>query len=285
MRVVVVGGTGYVGTALADELSRHGHQPVLVARHTPRGPYEFHDGDVLTMPLEGVLAGADAVVNLVGIIRERPIHGVTFEAMHVDWVHRLLENMRTAGVDRLVHLSALGTGKSARSRYHQTKWRAEERIRSERAVTATVLRPSLIFGGGAPFFAMLAQIAGTPFGALIPGDGQARFDPVYRGDVARMIQAALTDREGTANQLFELGGPDRFTLEQLVSHVAKAKGLGPVAHRHLPIGLLQALAHYGERVPAFPVTVDQLTMLAESNITDDTRWHRWVTPTPIGTDL
>lgn len=285
MRIVVVGATGYVGSAVVEEISRHGHRPVLVARHTPHSPFEAYGGDVLTMPLEGPLAGADAVVNLIGIIRERPAHGMTFEALHVEWVERLLANMRSAGVDRLVHVSALGTRQNARSRYHQTKWQAEERIRRDDGVAATILRPSLIFGGGAPFFAMLAQIAGTPFGALIPGDGGARFDPVYRGDVARMIYAALTDPEQTAGELFEMGGPERFTLDQLVSYVARVRGLGPVAHRHLPVGLLSSLARLGERLPAFPVTVDQLMMLDESNITDDTRWHQWVVPTPIGSDL
>lgn len=286
MRIVVVGGTGYLGGAVVATLVASGHQVVVVSRHqkSANGEVEMVRADALEMNWDPVLAEVDAVVNLVGVIREVPDQAVTFERLHVQLVERLLQAMPRAGVHRLIQMSALGTRADAVSRYHQTKWTAEERVR-QGGVRFTILRPSLLFGGGSPFFATLEQIASTPIGAMIPGTGRGLFDPVYRGDVARMVAAALADESKTAGQTFELGGPQRFSLDQLIGHVVQVKRLGRVAKHHLPLSFLKSAAGLGQRFRWFPVTTDQLQMLNENNITDDQRWYAWVSPTPIAGDL
>ncbi len=281
MRVLVIGGTGYVGRAVVPALVAAGYEVSTIARQNQEMPgVAMIAADATSIDWSRALVRMDAVVNLVGIIREHRSAGVTFETMHVALVERLLAGMTRAGVSRLVQMSALGSRPGSASGYHQTKWMAEERVRRSESVAWTIVRPSLVFGGGSPFFKTLGQIAGTPLGAMIPGQGQSEFDPVFRGDLAKMMVAILEDEPGTAGQTFEVGGPGRFSLNRLIRHVAQVKGLGPVAEHHLPIGWLMRLARLGEGFSSFPVTVDQLQMLSENNTTDDHRWHRYVSPSP-----
>lgn len=286
MHVVVLGGTGYVGQGLLPSLLHEGHRVRVIARR-PLGLLgtSVIRADARTVDWQEVLVDTDAVINLIGIIREHRETGATFSGIHVDLLERLLGAMGTCGVHRLIHLSALGSRPGAVSIYHQTKWAAEQLIHQAPGLSFTILRPSLLFGGGSPFFETLAKIAGTPLGALIPGRGESLFDPVFRGDVARMVVAALADPDGTRGQTFEIGGPQRLSLNALIDHVADVKGLGPVAKRHLPLPWLVRLARLGQDFGRFPVTVDQLVMLGENNVTDDDRWHHWVSPSPLGTDL
>ncbi len=286
MRVLVVGGTGYVGQGVVPVLRDAGHEVSIMARHKETiSGVEVIGGDGRFVDWRAPLKGTQAVVNLVGIIRENRSTESTFQSVHVDLVKRLLAAMQGEGVSRLIQMSALGSRSDAVARYHQTKWMAEEEIRRTGGLSFTILRPSLVFGSGSPFFKTLGQLAGTPLGAMIPGSGDSRFDPVFRGDLAHMVLSVLEDPKGTASETFELGGPERWTLNGLVAHVAQVKKLGPVAQHHLPLAWLNRLARIGEGFSRFPVTVDQLTMLAEDNITEDHRWHQYVEPTKLGTDL
>ncbi|WP_053961132.1 complex I NDUFA9 subunit family protein [Sulfobacillus thermosulfidooxidans] len=285
MRVFVTGGTGYVGQAVQQALLRHHHEISVLARHPSNLAVGAHfvAGDIRQVELTSVMQGFDVVIHLVGIIEEQRTKGITFDVMHYQVTKRLVDAMKHNGLPRLIHISALGTRENAPSRYHQSKWKAEQYIRQQ-GVNAIILRPSLLFGGGAPFFQMLKTQCHWPV-VPIPGNGDTLLQPVARQDVAELI-ARLVDLPQYGGETWEVGGPTVFTLNDLYRHVAKTIGRKHLPLFHVPLPLLFAAARLGQNLPGFPVTVDQLFMLNEPNITEDTRWHQIIAhPTPLGTDF
>ncbi len=286
MRFVVVGASGYIGEAVQDAILAQGHRVAAVSRHG-RG-VSGAEGIALNVqrdPIGSLLDGADGVLNLVGIIREMPVQGITYQSMHVDVTAKLAEAALQAGTARYVQMSALGVSPEANSRYFETKGEAEHLVQ-RRLPQAVVVRPSLVFGGHADFFATLSGLAKNPV-VPVPGDGHALFDPVFRGDLATLLASLLSaPAADVAGQVYEVGGPVRMTLDAMIDWVAEVGGRRPpVPKLHMPLGLMRPVVSLGERVPAFPLTTDQLRMLNVPNITDDTRWHAWVPqPTRPGGD-
>ena len=285
VRIVVTGASGYIGQAVQVALLAAGHEVVAVSRRGQAVPGAAgHALDVMRDPLDAVLAGAEAVIHLIGIIREDPAHGVTFKALHVTAAQRMAEAARRAQIARYVHMSALGATSPGASRYFASKWEAEAVVR-EIVPTATIVRPSLVFGGGADFFKTLGGLVRNPV-VPVPGDGRTRFDPLYRGDLATTLASMPMDPDA-AGEAFEMGGPRRLTLDGMVDWMGSLRGRRtPLPKLHLPTAALRPLVRWGERLPGFPLTPDQLAMLSVDNITDDVRWHRWVPePTAPGTDV
>lgn len=287
MRYLVAGATGYVGEAVQAALLGQGHEVVAVSR---RGRAVAGAAgaarDLQRDALGSLLDGVDGVLNLVGIIRENPGAGVTYQALHVDVTRRVIDAVRQARVPRYVQMSALGVSPHGGSRYFETKWQAEQLVRRD-LPEAVVIRPSLVFGGHADFFATLAGLAKNPV-VPVPGDGHALFDPLWRGDLAAVLAQLLTaPAADVAGQVFEVGGPVRMTLDGLIDWVAEVGGRrAPVPKLHVPLGFMWPLVSLGERLPAFPLTTDQLRMLNIPNITEDRRWHAWVPePTAPGRDF
>lgn len=275
MKVVVTGASGYVGTAVLERLSESGHQIKAIARHRgAQAPSQVRWvlGDIRDMDLVEPFEGADAIIHLIGIIREMPRERVTFELMHVGTTQRVLTAMEAAGVSRLVHMSALGTRANAVSSYHRTKWEAEKLVAAS-GLDVTMIRPSLMFGGHPPFFELLQSLTRLP-SVPVPGDGKTLFQPVSRRDVADLMVRVLED-SASFGLTMEVGGPDRFTLNALFDFMAQRGGRSKPAKLHVPLGLVGAAARLSHVLP-IPITPDQLAMLTEPNITDDTRWHRWV---------
>lgn len=268
MKIFISGGTGFVGGHICRELRARGHELRLLVHHrgsTAERGIEHFEGDV-THPgsfAEGV-SGCDAVINLVGIIREFPLKGLTFDKLHVQATAAMLEVTRKAGISRYLHMSALGTRPDAVSDYHRTKWRAEEAVRGS-GLKWTIFRPSLIFGPHDAFINMLAaQLRLAPVMPVI-GRGDYRLQPIHADDVARCFALALEMPE-TVGQAYELCGIDRVNYEELLDMIADTLGRSQPFKPHLPLGLMKLIIPVMQKIPLFPITMDQLQMLLEESI-------------------
>ena len=275
MKIFIAGGTGFVGGHLLDELLRHGHQlQLLVHKRSLKYAHDIEqiEGDVTSLEsFADAVSGCGAVINLVGIIREFPARCVTFERLHVQATVNLLAASSQAGVRRYLQMSALGTRPDACSRYHATKFRAEELVRSS-GLDYTILCPSLIYGPKDAFINMLAgQLRMAPVVPVI-GSGAYRLQPIHAADVARCFALALELPE-TIGQSYELCGNERLSYLELLDAVASAMGRSAPFKVHLPLGLMRTIIPVLQQVPQFPITMDQLQMLIEENICDG-RWKR-----------
>jgi uncharacterized protein YbjT (DUF2867 family) len=292
-RVFVTGATGFVGRALIPALRAEGYGVRCLVRRGSeldlRGceAIERVEGDVLAPgPLEGLMAGCDTVVHLVGIIREHRARGVTFDRVHVQGTGNVLRAAAGAGVRRFVHLSSLGTRPGARSRYHQTKWAAEEAVRGS-GLPWTIFRPSIIYGRGDGFVSLLAGMVRRSAVVPVIGSGRQRLQPVPVEQVAEAM-ARSVGMPATEKQTYEVGGPDRVTMVELLDLIAAALGRTRVRKMHVPLGLVRALAYALAPFQTFPVTPDQLLMLEEDNVATDTRTFYatfGLTPVPLAAGL
>ncbi len=291
-RVFVTGGTGFVGREVVQALRAEGYGVrCLVRRGSERdlhglGAIERVEGDVMAREsLTDGMAGCDTVIHLVGIIREHPSTGVTFERVHTQGTVNVLETAAAVGARRYVHMSALGTRAGARSRYHRTKWAAEEAVRAS-PVPWTIFRPSIIYGRGDEFVTMLAgMIARLPIVPVI-GTGRQRLQPVPVAHVAQGFVRSL-ERPATVKHTYEVGGPEPVTMVELLERVAKAMGRRRPLRAHAPLGLVRAMTRVLYRVPGYPLTPDQLLMLEEENTCEPGPFYEafGLTPMPLGTGL
>ncbi len=281
--VVVFGGSGFIGKQVVRALAKRGRR-VRVAMRRPHLGHELRVmGDVgqihlvqanLRFPgsIDAALEGADAIVNLVAVLSESGKQN--FEALHVEGARAVAEAATRRGIRRLVHFSALGAAPSG-ARYARSKYQGECAV-LEAATSATILRPSIVFGPEDHFFNRFAEMARNPllhgmvgFMPLI-GGGKTRFQPVFVGDVADAVCAALDKREAQG-RVYELGGPSIYTFRQLLEYVRietqrRAPFLTlPFVLAH-PLGLL--LGGFFRLVPFAdaPLTGDQVTMLKRDNV-------------------
>ena len=277
MIVLVTGGTGFVGQELARELHGAGHNLRLLVRQrnspaaqetAARFAAELRDGNVLdAASLPGALQGADAVIHLVGIISEAGEQ--TFENVHARATENMIASARRAGVKRFLHMSALGTRPNAASRYHQTKWAAEQAI-SQSGLDWTIFRPSVIYGPHDAFVNLFARLA--RFSPVLPvlGDGRALLQPVAVEDVARCFARALIE-PGSIRETFDVCGPDKLTLPEILRAILAATGRKRWIAR-VPTPQARALAAFLEFFfplllrKAPPLNRDQLVMLQENNV-------------------
>jgi uncharacterized protein YbjT (DUF2867 family) len=274
MKVFISGGTGFVGIHLRRALLGRGHGIRLLV-HKNDGSYEQGveqvSGDI-TIPatFAAAVQGCDATINLVGIIREFPGRGITFEKLHMEATRNLTDAARAAGVKRHLQMSALGTRPEAVSKYHRSKFNAEEYVRSS-GLDWTIFRPSIIFGPGDAFVNNLAGlIRNFPLVPVI-GDGAYRLQPVSVIDVACCFAMALEMPE-TTGKTYELCGPDRFTYNELLDTIGSVLGRPKVAKIANPLTIMKVMVPIFQRFPFFPITMDQLLMLVEENICDG-KWQ------------
>jgi NADH dehydrogenase len=268
MRVFVAGGTGFVGSRLCRELGERGHEIRLLVHRKQDGPApggEQVPGDVTRLEsFSDAVAGCDAIINLVGIIREFPGKGVTFEKLHVEATRTMLAAAEQAGVSRYLQMSALGTRPNAVALYHRTKWRAEELVRASR-LEWTIFRPSLIYGPGDAFVNMLAGFIRDYPAVPVIGDGKYRLQPIAVADVARCFAQAL-EMPQTITQTYELCGSDRFSYVDMLDIIGRVLGKPSVTKLKNPLGLMKLVTPFLQQFPFFPLTMDQIQMLTEENI-------------------
>lgn len=286
MKVFVTGGTGFVGREVLRQLVAAGHSVRALVREGSAGKgllagqVELHVGDVTdAASLVGALTGCQALIHLVGIIRQFPRRGVTFDRLHVTGTENVLAAAQAQGVSRYLHMSANGTCEHAVSAYHRSKWQAEVAVRAS-SLHWTILRPSMIFGPGSEFVNVLAKLIDRL--PLVPvfGDGQYRLQPVAVEQVAASFVGALAMPE-TIGSVYHLGGGASYSYDQILDLTAQALGQRRVAKIHQPLLLIKPMIRLMENFQHFPVTSDQLTMLLEGNVCDAAAWATTFNLTPL----
>jgi len=289
MKVFLTGATGFVGKGILARLRQEGHSCVcLVRSRTQKNqtPHEDQDGvtwvagDLFDLPsLTEAMKDCDAVIHLVGIIREQPGKGVTFSRVHVEGTQNVLEAAKQAGIKRFVHMSALGARENATSAYHRSKYEAEQLVENS-GIPYVIFRPSVIFGPGDEFVNMLADLVRMPITPVI-GDGSYPLQPVARETVADVFVQALT-LDSAVHHIYETGGPARISYGQILDDIGAVIGKSRVRKAHIPLGLMKPVVTMMEGFSFFPITNTQLTMLLEGNACQDGELlYNTFTTTPV----
>jgi NADH dehydrogenase len=273
LSVVLFGGTGFIGSHLAARLAEHDMTIVVPTRHEAHAMHlmplgvdiveaDIHDDATLRR----LVAGRDAVINLVGILhshRGTP-YGPEFRHAHVELPRRIAAACAAAGVPRYLHMSALGADRHGASMYQRSKADGELAAASQAAVAATIFRPSVVFGPEDNFLNMFARLQRHL--PLVPlASAGARFQPVYVGDVAEAFVRALLEPH-TRNQTIELGGPGIYTMAELVRLAGRYSG-HPRPVFALPDALARLQAGFFELLPGTPLlTRDNLDSMKTDNV-------------------
>ena len=266
--VTLFGGGGFLGRYVAQELLRRGVR-IRIAERDPRkawfvkplgglGQTQFISTDIAKPDsVARAVAGADAVVNLVGILQG------DFEASHVTGARNVAEAAAKAGAQALVQVSAIGADPNSESAYGRTKGEGERAVHTA-FPGATIVRPSILFGPEDQFinrFARMIQL--LPAVPVIRGN--VKFQPAYVVDVARAIAAAALDPLAHAGNTYELGGPEILSMTEINQRIAQLIGRDP-ALLLVPDAVARAMARFGGWAPGAPITWDQWLMLQTDNV-------------------
>jgi uncharacterized protein YbjT (DUF2867 family) len=288
--ITVFGGTGFIGRHLVQRLAERGLRIKVPSRTPNRHRHLQPMASVGQIALERVdlsseaalrtfLAGSHYVVNLIAILHER--RKGQFEATHVGLARRIATAAHAAGARRLVHISAIGADPRSSSAYARTKALGEAAVR-EVFPQATILRPSVVFGPEDSFLNRFASMVRFLPALPLIGGGRTRFQPVYVGDVASAVVAAL-ERDDAPGRTFELGGPRVYSFEELMRYLLEV-----VDRKRLLLPISFDLARLQGRIlellPEPPLTRDQVELLKHDNVVGDdaaTLSDLGITPTPM----
>ena len=278
--VAVIGGSGFIGRAIIEKLTREGARVIVLCRNAEKakflktmgvvGQVTLVAGNALNDDdLEQVIAPADAVVNLIGILAEGGPQ--KFDALQGELPARIGALAAQHGVSDVVQVSAIGADAGSPSKYARSKAAGEAGLKAA-FPHAVILRPSIVFGPRDSFFNRFAGMAMLAPGLPLPGGGRMKMQPVYVGDVVEAVMVALGYRaapkaaaKSIRGGIFELGGPDVFTFRDLMSITLRAIGrrrlLVPVPGPVMSLG-----AVFAGLLPNPPLTVDQVRLLAVDNV-------------------
>jgi NADH dehydrogenase len=273
MLITIVGGAGFVGRYVVQELAKRGHRLRVVVRDVHRaahlkplggvGQVALVAGDARDAALiDAACTGAGAVINLVGILAERG--GASFDDVHVAGARNVAAAAAKAGAASLVHVSAIGADPESESAYGRSKGAGEAAVRAA-FPGATILRPSILFGAEDEFVNRFAGLArGLPFVLPVVAPA-ARFQPAYVLDVAKAIVMAAEAPAAFAGQTFELGGPKVWSMRELLAWiVAQTYADKPLVE--VPDAVAARLASLTGWLPGAPLTRDQWLMLQTPNV-------------------
>jgi len=280
LSIVVLGGTGFLGTRLVARLIKDGHQVTVLTRDAQQHKHllvlpglSLENCDVYQeAQLSERFRGQDVVINLIGILNERGFGGAGFRRAHTQLAQNVLQAARSAGITRLLQVSALNAGVDAPSYYLRTKGEAEKLIREQSALDWTIFRPSVMFGAGDSFLNRFARLLAT-IPLIFPlARPNARLQPVFVDDVVAALLCALHGG-ASSREIYELGGPRIYTLREIVGLVAKLTN-----RRRWIIPLpdfaarLQALVM--DFVPGRPFSTDNYRSLKVDSICSDDGFAR-----------
>ena len=250
LSIVILGGSGFLGTRLVARLIKDGHQVTVLSRDREQHKHllvlpglTLENCDVYQeAQLSERFRGKDVVINLVGILNERGFSGAGFRRAHTELTQHVLDAARSAGVTRLLQVSALKASPDAPSYYLRSKGEAEKLIRDQNAALDwTVFQPSVMFGPGDSFLNRFARLlAAIPF-VLPLARPNARMQPVFVDDVVNALRQCLHGG-ASSRQTYELGGPQVYTLREIIGLVAK------MTHRRLWI---MGLPNFAGRLQGF----------------------------------
>ncbi len=266
--VLVVGGSGFIGRYIVNLLVARGCRVLVPARRRDQAKHlimlptcdvvesSVHDDAAL----QALVAGQDAVINLVGILQGRQ---ADFERAHAQLPRRIVAACEKAGVRRYLHMSALGADPNGPSMYQRSKGEGEKVVRAS-ALNWTIFQPSVVFGAEDKFLNMFATLA--RFAPVLPiGGADVRFQPVWVEDVALAFVNSL-DNEATYRRSYELAGPRVYTLRELVQFAVRAAG-HPRPVIALPAGVARLQARMMELAPGEPLlSRDNLDSMKRDNV-------------------
>lgn len=273
--VTVFGASGFIGRNIVRELAQKGARVNSVCRDAEKAKFLRTMGVVgqvtpmradITNPeaVARACEGADMVVNLVGILSEWGRN--RFDAIQAKGAGTIAEAAAKAGATRFVHISAIGADAASKSSYARTKAAGEEAVKAA-FPSATILRPSIVFGPNDGFFNKFAQM--TLISPVLPliGGGKTRFQPVYVDDVADATMAALTSNE-SAGKTYELGGPSVFSFRELMELTMK-EAMRPRCLVSVPFWAASIKGWFLQKLPAPLLTVDQVELLKSDNVVSE----------------
>jgi uncharacterized protein YbjT (DUF2867 family) len=271
--IVVLGGTGFLGTRLVARLIKDGHQVTVLSRDREQHKHllvlpglTLENCDVYAEAyLSERFRGKDVVINLVGILNERGFGGSGFRRAHTELTRGVLQAARSAGSARLLQVSALKAAPDAPSYYLSSKGEAEQLIRdSGAALDWTIFQPSVMFGPGDSFLNRFAGLLATIPWVLPLAKPNARFQPVFVDDVVEALRRCLHGGS-CSRQTYELGGPHTYSLREIVNMVAKLTGRRRwIVGLPDPVAWLQALAM--NFVPGRPFSSDNYRSLTVDSV-------------------
>lgn len=270
--VTVFGGSGFIGRYVVQHLAQAGWQVRVAVRRPDEALFLKTSGDVGQVTpiaanirddasVAAAVAGADAVVNLVGILYQSGKQ--RFDAVQAKGAARVAQAAKAAGATRFIQISAIGADAASGSLYAQSKAAGEQAVKLA-FPGATILRPSIVFGAEDDFFNRFARMAMMSPALPLIGGGHTKFQPVFVGDVAAAVERALADA-GAQGKVYELAGPGTYSfralMEMLLKGIARCRLLVP-----LPFALASLKAAFLQLLPIPPLTVDQVRLLKRDNV-------------------
>jgi uncharacterized protein YbjT (DUF2867 family) len=276
MKIVVLGASGLLGSAIARELAARGHRVLHAARRDAELRVDFR----YDLSLRAVVRGADVVVNAVGILIERD--GNTWDVVHVQAARALAAACAAERVARIVHISALGAGTGIAGGYMASKLAAEQAC-EEGPVDYAIVRPGLLADPACPSTRLFRWLARQPVIAL-PGvlrPGESVVQPIQVADVAQCV-ARIAEHPKALRRVIELAGPRAMSYREMLAHYRKAQGKGAALWLPMPWWVMNLTARLARVIPQKVFSIDTMRMLRAGSVPRaSNEVRRWLGRDPL----